>query len=316
MKLAAVMVDGGRMRTRTTPGPSGVHDPHWRETKAAVLLRMTDTATGEDHHPELPQCFASPMKSSEKSVAQRPERAATVAKKALDKPVEPTPRWSPEPVLRTGLASLANSETFGWILAADAERRGFFSATKGAFVADGQSYNWAMARRHFPKFTPILDFMHAAEHLYEVASALGDTSLGRHWAEACWKGEVAEVIKQLRTKLDAMEPPSDRDKEPDHLWYILGQTIGYLETNQERMDYPRYRRDGLPITSSPVESWIKQLNQRVKGSDQFWEDGRRGEAILQVRAAWQSEDESLENHLQNRTGHCYAQPIKPKTMAA
>jgi hypothetical protein len=82
------------------------------------------------------------------------------------------------------------------------------------------------------------------------------------------------------------------------------------------MDYPQYRRDGLPLTSSPVKSWIKQLNQRVKGSDRFWEDGRRGEAILQVRAAWQSEDESLTNHLRNRPTHVYSRLPKSKSIAA
>ena len=316
MKLAAVMVDGGRMRTRTTPSPSGVHNPHWRETKAAVLLRMTDVATGEDPHPDLPQCFASPMKSSEKRDTKRPERSATITKNALTKLEEPAPRWSPEPILRTGLASLTDSDSFGWMVAADAERRGFFSASKGAFVADGQAYNWAMQRRHFPKFTPSLDFMHGAEHLYEAASALGDTSLGRKWAEACWQSKVANVIEEIRAKRDAVEPPPDPAEATEHLWCVLDKTIGYLESNQERMDYTRYRREGLPITSSPVESWIKQLNQRVKGSDRFWEDGRRGEAILQVRAAWQSEDDSLSNYLQNRPGHAYSRPPKPKSLAA
>ena len=158
--------------------------------------------------------------------------------------------------------------------------------------------------------------MHGAEHLYEAASALGDTSLGRKWAEACWQSKVANVIEEIRAKRDAVEPPPDPAEATEHLWCVLDKTIGYLESNQERMDYTRYRREGLPITSSPVESWIKQLNQRVKGSDRFWEDGRRGEAILQVRAAWQSEDDSLSNYLQNRPGHAYSRPPKPKSLAA
>jgi hypothetical protein len=43
---------------------------------------------------------------------------------------------------------------------------------------------------------------------------------------------------------------------------------------------------------------------------------RRGEAILQVRAAWQSEDESLANHLRNRPTHVYSKPPKSKSIAA
>jgi hypothetical protein len=31
------------------------------------------------------------------------------------------------------------------------------------------------------------------------------------------------------------------------------------------MDYPRYRRQGLPVTSSWVESLVGEFNARVKG---------------------------------------------------
>jgi hypothetical protein len=46
----------------------------------------------------------------------------------------------------------------------------------------------------------------------------------------------------------------------------------------------------LPISSAPVESTIKQINRRVKGSEKFWlSEG--AEALLQVRAAYLSEDD-------------------------
>jgi hypothetical protein len=35
------------------------------------------------------------------------------------------------------------------------------------------------------------------------------------------------------------------------------------------MNYPEYRRLGLPITSSLMESTIKQLSQRVNGTEKF-----------------------------------------------
>ncbi|MCX5643487.1 MAG: hypothetical protein NTZ17_02205 [Phycisphaerae bacterium] len=53
---------------------------------------------------------------------------------------------------------------------------------------------------------------------------------------------------------------------------------------------PRYRRDGLPATSTIVESLIKQFNQRVKGTEKFWLRGG-AEALLQGRAAYRSEDD-------------------------
>ena len=56
------------------------------------------------------------------------------------------------------------------------------------------------------------------------------------------------------------------------------------------MNYPEYRRLGLPISSAPVESTIKQINRRVKGSEKFWLEGG-AEAILQLRAAQLSQDD-------------------------
>ena len=58
------------------------------------------------------------------------------------------------------------------------------------------------------------------------------------------------------------------------------------------MKYPEYRKQGLPITSSHMESTIKQLNERIKGSEKFW-SGRGGEAVLQLRADMLSDSEPL-----------------------
>ena len=50
------------------------------------------------------------------------------------------------------------------------------------------------------------------------------------------------------------------------------------------MDYPRYRKLGLPISSAPVESLIKQFNKRIKGTEKFWRISAL-ESVLQIRAA-------------------------------
>ncbi len=66
------------------------------------------------------------------------------------------------------------------------------------------------------------------------------------------------------------------------------------------MNYPDYRRQGLPITSSHIESTIKQINQRVKGSEKFWTtDG--GEALLQLRADQLSDTQPLSCYWNRRS---------------
>jgi hypothetical protein len=49
------------------------------------------------------------------------------------------------------------------------------------------------------------------------------------------------------------------------------------------MDYPRYRKLGLPITSNVMESTVKQLNRRIKGTEEFWSEAGT-EALLQMKA--------------------------------
>jgi len=71
------------------------------------------------------------------------------------------------------------------------------------------------------------------------------------------------------------------------------------------MNYPTYRRQGLPVMSSLVESLIKEVNQRVKGTEKFWDRPEGAKAILQVRAALLSDDDRLASHIENRPGSAY-----------
>ena len=59
------------------------------------------------------------------------------------------------------------------------------------------------------------------------------------------------------------------------------------------MRYAEYRRDGLPITSCHVESTIKRVNRRVKGTEKFWSPVG-AEAILQLRADLLSDTDPLD----------------------
>ena len=78
------------------------------------------------------------------------------------------------------------------------------------------------------------------------------------------------------------------------------------------MDYPRYRREGLPITSAHMESLVKEIGYRVKGTEKFWNDGQSAESILQIRAAALSDDDRLERHLRNRPGNPFHPNVKAK----
>jgi len=318
-QLACVEVDGGRMQTRRAKQGPGVHEAHWRETKNAGFFRMKTQSHNKDPHPELPRCFADRVRmkgllpgmgeiSEEPSIAEPPLRK--------------DPKWRPEMLFRTCLSSLESSKRFGPMMAAEADARGFFAADRRAFLGDGLPYNWSIQRKHFPTFTPIVDFVHPVERLYAAARAVTDdydTAWTQYvlWVEKVWQGAVSDVILELAEHGQRLGVPPDEAEETDPR-RVLAETLTYLRNNASRMDYQRYRREGLPVTSALIESLVKEMNYRVKGSEKFWNDGPSGEAILQVRAALLSHDQRLTQHIANRRG-CPFQPnadIKPPLATA
>lgn len=321
--LAAVFCDGGRMRTRSQGGGHGVHQPHWRETKNAAFHRMQSASYDADPQPELPECFRN-QAYVEKLVlglkkAKNPQSellAATSEEEVAPGagPPEAAIGWQPKTLLRTCVSSLASSDQFGPQMAAEADARGFFAAGKRAFLGDGQAYNWTIHRQWFSSFTPIADFIHVIEYLYEAAQALHEDAGLRwqqyvQWASACWNGRLQQVIAALQEHLLPMATASETE-----LRQTIRRTTTYLVNNRSRMDYPHYRREGLPVTSSLAESLVKQISKRVKGTEKFWDDGPRGEAILQIRAAVISQDDRLVKFLRNRPISPYSPRCRNSTL--
>ena len=326
--LAAVFCDGGRMRSRAENHGRGVHSPHWRETKNAGFHRMQSQSQPADPQADLPECFRN-QAYVEKLVLGL-KKARTPQRELIDResqePSSPVPAalpeltaaWQPKTLFRTCLSSLASSDEFGPMMAAEAERRGFYSADKKAFVGDGQAYNWTIQQRWFRDFTAVVDFVHVVEYVYEAAKGLNSDTVARwqqyvSWAEACWQGRVDDVIRDLQKRWETLENAVGVDTEPHA---TLHSTLTYLANNRQRMKYPQYRQDGLPVTSSLAESLVKQISKRVKGTEKFWNDGAGGEAILQVRAAILSQDDRLTNWIRTRRVSPYASCCRTATLAA
>jgi hypothetical protein len=316
--LAAVFCDGGRMRTRAEGGGHGIYQPHWRETKNAAFHRMQSERYDGDPQPEVPDCFRNQayveklVLGLKKAKNPQPELmpttpADTGAPVPNATPLEEPLAWQPQTLLRTCVSSLLGSDEFGPVMASEADSRGFFAANKRAFIGDGQMYNWTIQACWFPTFTPIVDFIHVVEYVYEAAKVLCQDPAARwaqylRWIGACWQGNVAQVLDELADRLLAMDDASNSSEISPRK--IVQRARTYLRNNRSRMDYARYRREGLPVTSSLAESLVKQISKRVKGTEKFWDDGRRGEAILQIRAAVVSQDDRLMRFVQNR-------PISP-----
>jgi len=328
--LAVVECDGGRIRTREPGHGPGVHrtTEGWRETKNACLIRAQRKTSNDDPQPEPPECFcdpkhvakiaetealsvaAPPASSSEATVEERPDGVSLLG----------DADWHPKRLVRTVLSSLACSKDFGKQMTREAKRRRFFEAAARAFLGDGLPWNWSIWKQHFPDFTAILDFIHVLSYLFVAAKAVhqdADDAWSQYlvWMRGCRQGDVAQVLEELRhwqAKLG--EPLKDTpDNDPRQ---IVASTLTYLSNNQQRMNYPEYRRQGLPVTTAWMESLVKEVNYRVKGTEMFWNNPEGAEAILQVRAAALCDDDRLVKHLRTRPGHPFTRRPKSRKITS
>ena len=179
---------------------------------------------------------------------------------------------------------------------------GFQKASRKAFVADGAKCNWTLQKRCFAQFVPILDFIHALSYVYAAAHAGQTEEKGwacyQEWIQWVWQGQVEKVITALTQRQLELGVPDKTDGTTSPR-RIVAKTLTYLQNHRDKMQYDSYRRDGLPITSSLVESTVKLIGQRVKGTEKFWsEDG--AEAILQLRADHLSKNQPLDEFWRRR----------------
>ena len=155
------------------------------------------------------------------------------------------------------------------------------------------------------------------EHVAQLAESAKPSENTRSGHDAAVESDVddlddsTQVIDELKSHHQRLgEPPEDAS--PDDPRERLRLTIGYFENNRDRMDYVRYRRNGLPTTSAWMESAVKELNYRVKGTEMFWNNPTGAEAILSLRAATLSDDERLTRLLTHRPGQSTLRRQNPK----
>lgn len=283
---------------------------HWREDKVGCLLEMKSDVHDSDPCPEIPSVFVDPL-CSLKLAHEIGHCAVPLGAPFQRAEPQAEPRPGDEPSQRPGrpevetrqvVASRRDIDGFGPLLAATACMLGFFGAARRAFVADGSSENWSVYQRYFSRWTAVLDFLHALTYVYAAAMAGRTFAEGwpvyQRWIRWVWGGQVGQVIEELTSRQAEVGKATKRDKEGSPR-RVIHEARTYLSNHQEQMRYEEYRKQGLPLMSSHVESTIKQINYRVKGTEKFWtEEG--AEALLQLRADYLSDDEPMEDFWQRR----------------
>lgn len=304
--VACVQMDGGRMQVRPRHEcvPRDPSTSFWRETSVGCLLSMKSVRHTEDPCPTIPAQFIDPQR-----IAKLCREIKGVSSAMAELPVASEPTESsrdecserPQVLVRSVVATRGGIEALGPRLVAAAHARGFHAAERKAFVGDGSSSNWSVHQDYFSHYTPILDFIHALCYVYAAALAGRSVVEGwsdyTEWAQWLWSGDTASLIAALAARSAALgeATAADADGSPRRQ---LAETLGYVKNQSSRMKYAEYRCEGLPITSSAIESTIKQINRRVKGTEKFWDQG--AEPILQLAADHLSETNDLSKYWRGR----------------
>lgn len=301
-ELACVQMDGGRMQIRRrSSGGGGVieqteaseeHRGYWRESKVGCLLHMTSQTSSSDPTPMLPAVFTDrahmqKMCSEIKgfSAPEHVSKEAHLTQQSSLATTDEAEHRAPLVVSRNVVASTLSSAKFGLQLATAAYHQGFNAAARKAFVCDGQAANWKVWEQWFSHYTPIVDFVHAVCYIFAASMAGRSEAEGWNlyvvWAQWLWQGDVDLIIASLISEQKRVGKPA-ADESTTSPRYTVARALTYLQNQRARMNYSEYRRQGLPITSSHIESTIKQINKRVKGSEKFWD--RCSEAIVHLAA--------------------------------
>jgi hypothetical protein len=139
----------------------------------------------------------------------------------------------------------------------------------------------------FPRGEGVLDFYHAAGHLNAFAKALHPADDGRA-AEVA--GAWCHTLKHaggaaLRGELEALDLRGRKAEVRE----AHRRLVGYVQQNEHRMDYPRYRADGWLLGSGHIEAACKAVvGQRLKGNGMRW-SAEGADAVCHLRALFTSE---------------------------
>jgi hypothetical protein len=294
--VLVIGIDGGRLQDRRRPAGD-----RWCEYKLAVCARLEQTTW-------LHAWRADPQPKPHWRYDALDHRVESRHEKTYDQPRLAT---------RTYTASTADIDGFIPQVELEAQRRGVEQAREVAVVGDGGPWIWRTAREicakrreRGGKVTEILDLLHAESHLVDAAKALAQTPCEAHpvaWLNArhgeLWAGKAEALIAKLTKAASAVGPRPPKTNEKEHAvaaakqqqreandpLVILWRCVDYFTTHQDRIRYDLFRKRGLPLTSSHVESSIKQANHRVKGSEKSWRL-HNADAMLALRCLALSED--------------------------
>ena len=167
----------------------------------------------------------------------------------------------------TYVGAIETAKQFGRRIYAEAIRRGMQRAEEVVVIGDGAPWIWGIAEDHFAGAVHIVDLYHAREYLYTLGKLIYGVGSVRckEWVAARREELDAGDIDTLIASMERLRPRNKEKKEE------VIKTIGYFKNNAQRMDYAKYRSQGLFVGSGVMEAGCKTIiTQRLKQSGMRW----------------------------------------------
>ena len=134
------------------------------------------------------------------------------------------------------------------------------------WVSDAAEWIDKGVQQQLPMAIRIIDVWHAWEHVHEASRGIypDNQDKARQWAQ-----RYCEVLEDSGGYVLWDRLRHARYAEPDRQKAV--ETLRkYLHKNSDRLAYPVYKSKGYPISSGTMESFCKQLGQRMKGPGMRW----------------------------------------------
>jgi len=181
-------------------------------------------------------------------------------------------------------AGLYDLDALGLQMRRQGAQVGMDAAEAWVALTDGGNGLEGFIDRNFPRAEKVLDFQHGATRLAAFAKPFRPDTSERLLAAWCHTLKHAGGAAMLRVlgRLDRTKMTEEVRKGHDDV-------LSYLHKNVDRMDYPRYLRNGWRIASGAVESACKTVvNQRLRLGGMRW--GEEGsDAVAHLRALYRSD---------------------------
>jgi hypothetical protein len=151
-------------------------------------------------------------------------------------------------------------------------------------------WNYVDTTPLYDGFERIIDFHHVLEHISSGAEGIfgKGTKEGKAWYRKM-EGTLLSYADGASRVIHSLEYYAKAYEYSPTSLKLIKDGLTFMRNNLDRMEYKRFRDNGWPIGSGPVEGSCKDIvKKRMCQSGQRW-SVRGGQAILSLRAIVKSE---------------------------